>query len=975
MITSDSDSARAARGTSVPKSIPLALFALVCLVAALLAAHASDSTPVEFAGPAAIIDLKDHLSPYHAPSGTERDGSSWYMLTVANNSVRPSTRVLLAGQPIDAPIRFWPLRARPAILQVAASDSQVIVEDARAHARHAFRVTIPPATTATLAIRVANGDVLPSIIAWTEPALVSHNRQLSVFVAAVIGMIAAAMAITMGLAVMTAHPAPIWASVLLVMIFALRLAVTGTLDWSAELGGPYGLEIALAGFALVVGLKLTDVIVPFDDQWPGHRRFFQVSFVVIALLAALAYIGIPGAMMLTDIVILLGTTAITLYFLYRGRNGDPAARVAAPSAAVFALVAWGTAVVAIGGIPDSQALPSLVEGITAAGAVLLALAVAAGEGIAALPASRYGTVREASAEPLSYDPTGELAADPAAATNLEVLAISASHQGVFDLNFQNETVTLSAEAAPLIGMSGGPTTMPHPAWIDRIHPDDRATYREAIGDYSSHTGIAFRIEFRVRSESGRYPWLEVRATMMGEGMRADRCLGLVADVTARKEDDAAASERSTRDALTGLGNRVALMQNLERLGSRLSGVTFALLDIDRFKSVHASIGDQAADQVLAGLAQRLIRRFGKSADVFRVSGDAFALTFGPSAAGAATVGADLVDACAAPFQQHERNIFATASVGVASGRDARDPLDLLKNAELALMQAKRQGGACAKVYTPALESASPGDAVALEADLRQALKENQLDLYYQPIVRLSDGSIAGFEGLMRWQHPQRGLIEPANFIAHCEETGLIVALGRLALERAVSDLAQWQRFFPLEPPLSVSVNLSRRQLLEANLESYLKGVLDKSGLKPGSLKLEVTESSVTTGNDTRQVLQRLKAAGARLAIDDFGTGVSNFNQLKEIPFDTVKLDQSFLGRDSETPSNSDSTVIIGSIIKLAHDLGRDVVIEGVETQAEAEWLRGLGCEYAQGFYFSAPLPRTEALDFIARHYRAETGQA
>jgi diguanylate cyclase (GGDEF)-like protein len=417
------------------------------------------------------------------------------------------------------------------------------------------------------------------------------------------------------------------------------------------------------------------------------------------------------------------------------------------------------------------------------------------------------------------------------------------------------------------------------------------------------------------------------------------------------------------------------MQALERLGAKLSQVTFAMLDIDRFKSVHASLGDQAADAVLVSLAQRLLRRFGKTAEVFRVSGDAFALTFATSAAGAAAVGTDLVEACAAPFEHRERNVFATASVGVASGSDARDPLDLLRNAELALLQAKRQGGACAKVYTPALEATAPGDAVALEADLRQALKDNQLDLYYQPIVRLSDGSIAGFEGLMRWHHPQRGLIEPSSFIAHCEETGLIVAVGRLALERVAEDLTQWQKFFPLDPPIFASVNLSRRQLLDAELEACVKDVIARHELQPGTLKLEVTESAAAGGSDTREVLTRLKAAGARLAIDDFGTGVSNFNQLKDIPFDTVKLDQSFLGRHGAKSDDAGGAMIVGSIVNLAHDLGRDVVVEGVETQADAEWLRDLGCEYAQGYYFSPPLPRAEALDFIARHYRAETGQA
>ena len=934
----------------------------------------SDASPVEFSNTSAIIDLKDHLAPYHAPSGAENDGSRWYMLTAVNNSVRPSTRVFLAGQPVDAPIRLWPLPARPAILQVAASDSQVIVEDARAHARHAIRVTIPPATTTTLAIRVAYGDQPPSVLAWTEPALVSHNRQLAVFVAAVIGMIAAAMAITMGLAVMTAHPAPFWASVLLAMIFILRLAVTGTLDsgWATHIGGPFGLEIALAGLALAVGLQLMDVIVPIEARWPGRRKYFTLGLYGLVFLSILSFVGIPGAMIVTDVAILAGTTGVTLYFAWRGRQGDPAARVAVPSAAVFALVAWGTAIVALGDVQDNQAAPAIVEGMTAAAAVLLALAVAAGEGIAALPASRYGTVRDTSGGARTSHEGPE--ADEAS-PHSDLLAIGASHQGVFDLDFRNGTLRLSGEAAALIGMTGGMLTMSHAAWVERVHPDDRATYREALGDYRGHSGVAFRLEFRVRSESGRYPWVELRATTAGEGAEAGRCLGLLADVTARKEDEAAATELTTRDSLTGLGNRVALMQALERLGAKLSQVTFAMLDIDRFKSVHASLGDQAADAVLVGLAQRLLRRFGKSAEVFRVSGDAFALTFAASAAGAAAVGTDLVDACAAPFEQRERNIFTTASVGVVSGRDARDPLDLLRNAELALLQAKRQGGACAKVYTSALESLAPGDAVALEADLREALKNEQLDLYYQPIVRLSDGSIAGFEGLMRWHHPERGLIEPSSFIAHCEETGLIVAVGKLAIERVAEDLLQWQRFFPLDPPIFASVNLSRRQLLDPELEECLKDVFARFALEPGTLKLEVTEGAALGAADTQQVLARLRAAGARLAIDDFGTGVSNFNQLKDIPFDTVKLDQSFLGRHGAKSDDAGGAVIVGSIVNLAHDLGRDVVIEGVETQAEAEWLRELGCEYAQGYYFSAPLPRAEALDFIARHYRAETGQA
>ena len=952
-------------------TIIVGLCAAVALGELAFSAPTAGPSSVDFGNPAAIIELKDKLQIYHAPAAPETDGSHWYELTAINNSVRPATRVFVAGQPPNAIMRLWPLPARPAILQVAASDPQVIVEDARAHGRHSFRVTIPPATAVTVAVRLAYTDTPPSVLAWTEPALVSHNRQLAVFIAAVAGMVAAAMAIMLGLAVMTGHPAPFWASILLVLIFLLQLAITGTLDsgWATHIGGPFGLEVAIAGLALMGGLQLAEFIVPIETLWPGGRKWLDGTLIGIGVLSLLSFLGVPGAMIAIDVLVVLGTAAITLYFLYCGHLGNQAARVAAPSAAVFALVALGAAFVAFGAFADNQAAPAIVGGFMAAGVVLLALAVAAGEGIAILPASRYGSERDE--PPASSGPQQE----PGSANSKDVQAIGASHQGVFDLDFLAETVRFSPEAAALTGLGGTALTITHAAWIERIHSDDRATYREAIDDYRSHAEIAFRIEFRAQNNSGRYAWYELRATMLGGGAKAERCLGLLADVTTRKEADAALVERNGRDALTGLGNRVALMEELDRQGATLSGAMFALLDMDRFKTVHASLGDAGADAVLVGMAQRLTKRFGKTGAVFRVGGDTFALIFPQCALPANKIGADLMDVCAAPFEQSGRNVFVTASAGIASGKDAPDPFELLKNAELALLQAKRQGGACARIYTRALEATAPGDSVALEADLRQALQNKQLDVYYQPIVRLSDGTLAGFEALMRWHHPEKGLIEPSSFIAHCEETGLIVAIGKLALERAAEDLAKWQQFFPLEPPLFASVNLSRRQLLDREFEGVLERVLAAHTLKPGTLKLEVTESAVANGPDTRVALTRLRDAGASLAIDDFGTGVSNFNQLKDIPFDTVKLDRSFLGRHGGTHDDAEGTVILGSIVNLAHDLERDVVIEGVETEVEADWLRGLGCEYGQGFYFSAPLPRAEALDFIARHYRVGMGQA
>jgi EAL domain-containing protein (putative c-di-GMP-specific phosphodiesterase class I) len=288
---------------------------------------------------------------------------------------------------------------------------------------------------------------------------------------------------------------------------------------------------------------------------------------------------------------------------------------------------------------------------------------------------------------------------------------------------------------------------------------------------------------------------------------------------------------------------------------------------------------------------------------------------------------------------------------------------------MALGLAKRQGGSCWKVFARGMEEIARGDAVALETDLRRGLSQNEFSVYYQPIIRLSDGSVAGFEALLRWQHPEKGLVSPADFIAHSEETGLIVALGRFALERTASDLADWQRYFPVEPPLFASVNISKRQLREQSFASSVEKLLAAGGFQDRSFKLEITESAVELNGDSRRVLERLRNLGAGLAIDDFGTGVSTLSQLKDLPFDTVKIDRSFLSRRGGT-QDAGSAAVISSIVSLVHELKRTVIAEGVETERDAVWLNQLGCEFAQGFYFSPPLSAEDALKFIASHFRA-----
>jgi diguanylate cyclase (GGDEF)-like protein/PAS domain S-box-containing protein len=913
----------------------------------VVAVSSQKSTSADFGARDAVIELEDWLGPYRMPEAALPKASHWYSFTATNSTTRAATRILQAGPSAAIALDVFPHATRPAIVSLASPDPGAIVESAKAYGGRAYRVTIAPNATIGLAVEVANAETPPSLLAWTEPALASHNRQLAIFIAAVAGLIFAAAAIAGGLAVMTGHKPPMWAALTLTLVLLARLAGTGMFDASlaTSVGGPFGLTAMFAGLALAAGMRLADTIVPLREVWPRYQRWFHWAVVAVALLSALAYLGLPGATLLTDAVVVIGSAVVAAYLVHRGRRGSQPARVIAPSAAVFALVALAATMTTMGGLGNATVAPDVAGGFAAAGAVLLALAVAAGEGIAMLPVPH----RTQSAA-------------------RELLAIGAAHQGIFDLEFDGDEVLLSREAASLLGLSETGGRMTHQAWLERVHPDDRAIYAQALSDYRAQPGLAFRIEFRVRDEAGRYPWFELRATMMGAGGKVGRCLGLIADITMRKEAETAVVTHSLRDLLTGLGNRAALTESLTGLGEGFLDTTLALLDIDRFKSIHASLGDAGADALLAQVAQRLARQLEGTAEVFRFGGDAFAVLCRHGTAQA--LGEELVRICSPGYSQDGRQVFAPVSIGITVGHDARDTADLVRNAELALAQAKQDGGNCARVYARTMSAQPQGDAVALEAELRAAVEHEQLEVFYQPVVRLADGAVAGFEALLRWRHPEKGLISPSDFIAHSEATGLIVTLGRFALERAAHDLAQWQRFFPLSPPLFVSVNVSQRQLRDAAFENFLRQLLETCAIVPGTLKLEITESAAVA--NAQAALKRIRALGASLAIDDFGTGQSSLSRLKDLPFDTVKIDKSFLARHGGTHSESDSAVVLGSMVSLAHDLKREVVVEGVESEADARALKALGCEYAQGFHFSPPLPLADALNYIARHYNTGT---
>jgi diguanylate cyclase (GGDEF)-like protein len=398
--------------------------------------------------------------------------------------------------------------------------------------------------------------------------------------------------------------------------------------------------------------------------------------------------------------------------------------------------------------------------------------------------------------------------------------------------------------------------------------------------------------------------------------------------------------------------------------------TVIVIDLDRFKQVNDSVGIAVGDSILLTLARRLARLLKPQDTLARLSGDQFALILLSEKETDRIIAFSetLRRALRAPITFNDREIFLTASMGLALGDGQPHKTDeQLKDAELAMYHAKRIGGDRIEVFKPSMR-ARKTDRLTLESELRRALEREEITILYQPIIRLEDRSVAGFEALARWDHPKMGRMSPADFISTAEEIGLIVDLGLFVLERTARQLAIWQRGVRNREPVFASVNVSSRQLLRQDLVHDLRTVIARSGLARGSLKLELTESLVMENPEhAAQMLTRLKDLGAGLALDDFGTGHSSLSYLQRFPFDTIKIDQSFV----KASSKGTRPVLLRSIIALAHDLGMDVVAEGAETDSDAVELYQLGCEFAQGFAFGEPMTADAARDLLNASHRLE----
>jgi len=555
------------------------------------------------------------------------------------------------------------------------------------------------------------------------------------------------------------------------------------------------------------------------------------------------------------------------------------------------------------------------------------------------------------------------------------LASKATNDAMLDWDLNNDQLWRSENYAQVFGHGGQEGGLDMASWFEHVHPDDRARVQEQLLVTIKSTSNKWSDEFRLLRDDQKVMHVFARGHVTrAEDGSARRMSSVLQDVTERKEQEERIRFLADHDELTELPNRSLFrqavnkaLQRAERSGKMLSILFF---DLDRFKNINDSLGHDAGDEVLRAVAERLTACVRKIDVVARFGGDEFAvLTEGLTAEDqASTVARKILEVLSKPMILAGRQYRPAASIGISTyPTDGRDVQSLLKNADIAMYRAKEEGRGTFQFYSEQLNTHSV-QRLEFESNLSNALNNREFVLYYQPKVDLASGRITGLEALIRWISPQLGFVPPGEFISIAEETGLIVPLGRWVAQTACVQNRAWQKGGL--PQLRIAINISARQMADKGLVAFMAETVRMTGLTVESLELEITESAVMSNQEhAEKVLNELKALGFHLTMDDFGTGYSSLAYLKRFPFDSVKIDQSFV---RGIPESKDDEAIVEAIIAMAHSLQLKVVAEGVETKEQFDFLRSLGCDQIQGYYFSKPIPANEIVMLL---YKTMTREA
>ena len=875
----------------------------------------------------------------------ENSTRNWAVFALTNNSDQQLDRLIVVPhyRMVGSGI-FWPDLGLSRVVGITPSSGDRPVRQDSTTA-DVFRVTLDPGTVITFVAELRT-DRLPQIYLWEPSAYKDKVNSFTLYDGIVIG-IAGLLALFL--------------TILFVVKGSVMFPAAAALGWAVlvYIGIDFGFwgkvfDISAdaervwraCGEAILAATLLVFLFAYLNlSRW--HVRYMHITLAWLAALTALIGVAVYDPAVAAGIarVSLAGIAVFGLALvIYLSTHGFDRAVMLIPT--WLLLVAWtfGAGLAVTGVVTNDIIGPSLLGGL-----VLIVMLIG------------FTVMQHAFAGGITHGAAADM--------ERRALALTGAGDMIWDWDVSADKVYTSPETEHILGLKHGALEGPAAAWLDVLHTLDRDRFRASLDGVIEQRRGRLAQDFRLRAADGHYVWFALKARpVVGSDGEVMRLVGTLTDVNEFKKAEERLLFDAVHDNLTGLPNRELFLDRMEAAFAYACSdpqirPSVLVLDLDRFKQVNDSVGIAAGDSILLTIARRLTRLLKPQDTLARLAGDQFAMILMSEREPARIVALTetLRRTLRAPIVFHEREIFITASIGLAlADHQQQRTEEVLKGAELAMYHAKRIGGDRIEVFKPAMRSRKT-DRLTIESELRRAIERGEIKVLYQPIVRLEDRAIAGFEALARWDHPKLGRLSPTEFISIAEEIGLIVDLGQFMLERTARQLATWQAAGRGREPITASVNVSSRQLLRHDLIHDLRSVLARSALSRGTFKLEITESLVMENPEhAAQILTRIKELGAGLSLDDFGTGHSSLAYLQRFPFDTIKIDQSFV----RPTSHGKRPVILRSIIALAHDLGMDVVAEGAETDGDAVELYQMGCEYAQGFAFGEPMSAQAATGLL-----------
>jgi diguanylate cyclase (GGDEF)-like protein/PAS domain S-box-containing protein len=943
-------------GLIAPRLVTAFAVALTVLAALLMAAPARAVEAINVRLDVSAIDLTaatelkktdtDRIQVSTAPGSdgivrrievrAREGGTNWAVFALTNNSDQQFDRLIVVPhyRMVGSGL-FWPDLGLSRLVAVTPSSGDRPVRQESTTA-DVFRVTLDPGTVITFVAELRTAK-LPQIYLWEPDAYKDKVNSFTLYYGIVIG-IAGLLALFLTILFV------VKGSIMFPAAAALGWAVLVYIGidfgfWSKVFDMSAGAERVwrACGEAILSATLLVFLFAYLNlSRW--HVRYMHITIGWLAALAALIAVAVFDPAVASGIarMSLAGIAVFGLgLVIYLSTHGFDRAVLLIPTWLLLVVWTLGAGLAVTGAVTNDIIGPALLGGL-----VLIVMLIG------------FTVMQHAFAGGITQGIVSDV--------ERRALALTGAGDMIWDWDVSADKVFTSPETEHILGLKRGALEGSAATWLDVLHPLDRDRFRASLDGVIEQRRGRLTQDFRLRTSDGHYTWFTLKARpVVGSDGEVVRLVGTLTDVTELKKAEERLLFDAVHDNLTGLPNRELFLDRMEaafaygRSDPQIRP-SVLVIDLDRFKQVNDSVGITAGDSILLTIARRLTRLLKPQDTLARLAGDQFSVILMSEREPARIVALTetLRRTLRAPIVFNDREIFITASIGLALAESQRHRTEeVLKDAELAMYHAKRIGGDRIEIFKPAMRSRKT-DRLTMESELRRAIEREEIKVLYQPIVRLEDRAIAGFEALARWDHPKLGRLSPAEFISIAEEIGLIVDLGLFMLERTARQLATWQAASRGRELITASVNVSSRQLLRHDLIQDLRSVLGRSAVARGTFRLEITESLVMENPEhAAQMLARIKELGAGLSLDDFGTGHSSLAYLQRFPFDTIKIDQSFV----RTTARGTRPVILRSIIALAHDLGMEVVAEGAETDGDAVELYQIGCEYAQGFAFGEPM--------------------